>query len=124
MFEISALHCHAVGELLECLTVEGDGHSSVSVKGELHTILHLWLPSILHKCVRVIFIPTVGMFDNSVSANNTLSQKHAAAVKVFFYFYLTKRRESFLMLTRLLRVFTGSWGAGVTYGNYRSWIRN
>lgn len=23
------------------------------------------------------------------------------------------------MLTRLLRVFTGSWGAGVTYGNYK-----
>lgn len=31
--------------------------------------------------------------------------------------HLTKRRESFLILTRLLRVFTGSWGAGVTYGN-------
>lgn len=32
--------------------------------------------------------------------------------------HLTSRRESFLMLTRLLRVFTGSWGAGVTYGNW------
>lgn len=62
VFEL-VLHCHAVGKLLECLTIEGDGHASVSVKGELHAILDLWFPTILHGRVRVIFIPAVGMFD-------------------------------------------------------------
>lgn len=61
-FEL-VLHCHAVGKLLECLTIEGDGHASVSVKGELHAVLDLWFPAILHGRVRVIFIPAAGGFD-------------------------------------------------------------
>lgn len=68
-------HCHPVGELLECLTVKGDGRPSVSIKGELHTVLNLWLPTVLHRCVRVIFIPTIVQFDISRSAQYTLSIK-------------------------------------------------
>lgn len=40
-------------------------------------------------------------------------EKHCFSVTSLLT-YLTKRKESFLILTRLLRVFTGSWGAGVT----------
>lgn len=99
VFEL-VLHCHAIGKLLECLTVEGDGHSRVSVKGELHAILDLWLPAILHGRVRVIFIPAVGI---ALITRYLKNSREAASC-----LYLTNRRESFLMLTRLLRVFTGS----------------
>lgn len=56
------LHCHPIGELLERLAVEGDGHPSVSVKGELHAILHLWFVALLPRGVRVIFIPRITRF--------------------------------------------------------------
>lgn len=119
-----ALHRHAVGELLECLTVEGDGHSGVGVEGELHPVLNLGLPSVLHGRVRVIFVPADGRSDSCQRRSHPASNRFRCCESGFFYFYLTRRRESFLMLTRLLRVLTGSWGAGVTYGNYSSWIRS
>lgn len=62
---INFLHGHPVGELLKCLAVEGDGNSSISIKGKLHSILNLWLSTFLHRSVRIIFIPTIKKFDNS-----------------------------------------------------------
>lgn len=50
------LHCHPVGELLKGLAIEGDGHPSVGIKGELHAVLDLWLSALLHRGVRIIFV--------------------------------------------------------------------
>lgn len=116
--KISVLHSHSVGELLKCLAVKGDGHTCICVKGELHSVLNLWFFTVLHRCVRVIFIPAARRLDNTSSTQpKLLWYFHWHSCSVVVSLYLTKRRESFRMLTRLLRVFTGSWGAGVTYGN-------
>lgn len=48
---------HAVGELLKCLTEEGDGDPGVSIKCELHSVLNLRFPAIFHQWIRVIFVP-------------------------------------------------------------------
>lgn len=70
--KISVLHSHSVGELFKCLAVEGDGHTRICVKGELHTVLNLWFFTVLHRCVRVIFIPAVRRFDNTSSTQRKL----------------------------------------------------
>lgn len=106
---VESLHSHPIGELLKRLAVESDGDPGVSIKGELHTVLNLGFPTVLHRSVRVVFVPRNERFVSNLSVNLCLENLPIL--------YLTKRRESFLMLTRLLKVFTGSWGAGVTYGN-------
>lgn len=116
-FGTKVLHCHPVGELLKCLTVESDGHSCISIEGELHTVLNLWFSTFFHRCVRVIFIPAIRRFEKLLENGSLLLLWFWCRHVVLCNLHLTKRKESFLMLTRLLRVFTGSWGAGVTYGN-------
>lgn len=116
-FGTKVLHSHPVGELLKCLTVEGDGYSCISVEGELHTVLNLWFSAFFHWCVRVVFIPAIRRFEKLLDKSSLFLLWFLCRHVVSCDLYLTKRKESFLMLTRLLRVFTGSWGAGVTYGN-------
>ncbi len=58
-FRIKFLHGHPIGELLESLAVEGDGDASIGIKGELHAVLNLRFSPVLHRCVRVVFVPTI-----------------------------------------------------------------
>lgn len=51
------LHCHPIGEFLKGLTVQGESHTSISIKGELHTIQNLGLPTLFGWSVRIIFVP-------------------------------------------------------------------
>lgn len=51
------IHGHPVGELLKGLAVEGDSHSGVGIEGELHAVLDLRLPALLHRSVRIVFVP-------------------------------------------------------------------
>lgn len=57
-FKNDFIHCHPVGELLKGLAIKGDGHPSIGIKGELHTVLDLWFSTLLHRSVRIIFVPT------------------------------------------------------------------
>lgn len=54
----SYIHCHPIGKFLKSLAIQGDSHTSISVKCELHTIQNLWLPSFLYWSIRVIFVPS------------------------------------------------------------------
>lgn len=67
-FKNDFIHCHPVGELLKGLAIKGDGHPSIGIKGELHTVLDLWFSALLHRSVRIIFVPTC-IWDKSESAN-------------------------------------------------------
>lgn len=56
------LHCHPIGELFKSLAVERDGHPSISIEGELHTVLDFRFSTLLHWSVRVIFVPVYRWF--------------------------------------------------------------
>lgn len=166
-------HGCAVGELLVRLAVNGDGHTGIGVKGELHAVLYPGLSTVLSGALCILFVPMGPEPSHCQSISNLVfltgtqptgyckqlpgwrdfrccdteqevkleaailpSLVHSLPPSVSSHScgqahgaqqhdceprrrdtHLTRRRESFRMFTRLLRVFTGSWGAGVTYGN-------
>lgn len=51
-------HCHATHELLHRLAINGDSHTSISIKGEFQTVEHSGLLAVLCGAVCIIFVPT------------------------------------------------------------------